>query len=77
MEGSHLYNSQDEWVQDRVGCYWTRGQWRISTFAEICGGRVTRCGYRLLHKAIPLEDFTLLADAKLMAADLIAQRGTV
>jgi len=57
------------WTQDRVGCYWTSGQYRISTFAEICGGKVDRCGYRLFHKRIPLEDFSYLAYAQLAAID--------
>ena len=68
---------RDDWEQTKVGCYFTRGDYTISTFYEVCGGKVTRCGYRLFHKKIALEDFSLLTDAQLAAEDHEAAQSNV
>ncbi len=56
-----------EWKQDRIGCGWSCGDYRISTYMEIVGNKIERSGYRLYYRRIPLDDYGTLDTAKDMA----------
>jgi len=58
-----------DWKQTKVGCYWTSGDYTISTFYEVCGGKVTRSGYRLFYRRVALDDFSYLEYAQAAAHD--------
>jgi hypothetical protein len=68
------YRAKMVWTPAEVGCYWTCGSYRISSFMEIEGGKIVRSGYRLYHKRVPLEDFEKLVHAQLSAEQHWLQR---
>ena len=55
-----------EWSQATIGCYWTSddGYWHIATFHEVCGGEITKSGYRLFAERQPVHDLPSLEAAK-------------